>query len=131
MVVVYFLYATGAVVMFGFEKLDVWSKSMDLADVVYRLTKDFPDYERFGLANQMRRAAVSVSSNIAEGSSRESKKDFARFIQLAFGSLMEIVSQLHIAQRQGFIPKDEANKLYAQSKEISKMLSGLKRSLEQ
>ncbi|TWT97187.1 hypothetical protein Pla100_23370 [Neorhodopirellula pilleata] len=117
--------------MFGFEKLDVWSKSMDLADVVYRLTKDFPDYERFGLANQMRRAAVSVSSNIAEGSSRESKKDFARFIQLAFGSLMEIVSQLHIAQRQGFIPKDEANKLYAQSKEISKMLSGLKRSLEQ
>ncbi|MEP6168424.1 MAG: four helix bundle protein, partial [Rhodopirellula bahusiensis] len=81
--------------MFSFEKLDVWSKSVDLADVVYRLTKDFPDYERFGLANQMRRAAVSVSSNIAEGSSRESRKDFARFIQLAFGSLMEIVSQLH------------------------------------
>jgi len=115
--------------MFSFEKLDVWSKSVDLADVVYRLTKDFPDYERFGLPNQMRRAAVSVSSNIAEGSSRESRKDFARFIQLAFGSLMEIVSQLHIAQRQGFIAKDEANKLYAQAKEISKMLSGLKRSL--
>ena len=125
---VYFFVA-GQVKMFGFEKLDVWSKSVDLADVVYRLTKDFPDYERFGLANQMRRAAVSVSSNIAEGSSRESRKDFARFIQLAFGSLMEIVSQLHIAQRQGFIAKDEANKLYAQAKEISKMLSGLKRSL--
>ena len=63
--------------MFGFEKLEVWQKAVDLADEVYRLTREFPDYEKFGLANQMRRAAVSISSNIAEGSSRESKIDFA------------------------------------------------------
>jgi len=115
--------------MFGFEKLDVWQKSVDLADEVYRLTRDFPDYEKFGLANQMRRAAVSISSNIAEGSGRESKKDFARFLQIAYGSVMEVVSQLHIAQRQEFIPKEQARKVYQDCEEIARMLSGLKRSL--
>jgi four helix bundle protein len=115
--------------MFGFEKLDVWKKSVDLADDVYRLTRDFPDYEKFGLANQMRRAAVSISSNIAEGSARDSKKDFARFLQIAYGSTMEVVSQLHIAQRQGFIPKEDARALYQNCEEIARMISGLKRSL--
>jgi len=115
--------------MFGFEKLDVWQKSVDLADKVYRLTRDFPDYEKFGLANQMRRATVSVSSNIAEGSGRESKKDFARLLQIAYGSVMEVVSQLHIAQRQEFIPKADARKLYQDCEEIARMISGLKRSL--
>lgn len=116
-------------VMFGFEKLDVWKKSVDLADGVYRVTRDFPDYEKFGLSNQMRRAAVSVSSNIAEGSSRESKTDFARFRQMAYGSLMEVVSQLHVAQQQEFIPAEEARKLYGECEQIARMLSGLKRSL--
>ncbi len=115
--------------MFGFEKLDVWQKSVDVADEVYRLTREFPDYEKFGLANQMRRAAVSISSNIAEGSSRESKKDFARFLQLAYGSVMEVVSQLHIAQRQEFISKEDARRLYLNSEEIARMISGLKRSV--
>jgi|TARA_R110002049_G_scaffold288423_1_gene470917 four helix bundle protein len=115
--------------MFGFEKLDVWQKSVDLADDVYRLTRDFPDYEKFGLANQMRRAAVSISSNIAEGSARDSKKDFARFLQIAYGSTMEVVSQLHIAQRQDFVSKEEARELYQNCEEIARMISGLKRSL--
>lgn len=115
--------------MFGFEKLDVWQKSVDVANEVYRLTREFPDYEKFGLANQMRRAAVSISSNIAEGSSRESKKDFARFLQIAYGSVMEVVSQLHIAQRQDFIPKEDARKLYLNCEEIARMISGLKRSV--
>jgi four helix bundle protein len=61
--------------MFGFEKLDVWKKAIELADDVYRLTREFPDYEKFGLVNQMRRAAVSVSSNIAEGSVRSSSRE--------------------------------------------------------
>ncbi len=114
--------------MFGFEKLEVWQKAVDLADEVYRMTREFPDYEKFGLANQMRRAAVSISSNIAEGSSRESKKDFARFLQIAYGSVMELVSQLHIAQRQDFISKEDARKLYLNCQEIARMISGLKRS---
>ncbi|QDS89012.1 hypothetical protein EC9_32090 [Rosistilla ulvae] len=115
--------------MFGFEKLDVWQKSVDLAADVYRLTREFPDYEKFGLANQMRRAAVSISSNIAEGSARDSKKDFSRFLQIAYGSTMEVVSQLHIAQRQEFIAKEDACKLYKDCEEIARMTSGLKRSL--
>lgn len=115
--------------MFGFEKLDVWQKSVDVANEVYRLTREFPDYEKFGLANQMRRAAVSISSNIAEGSSRESKKDFARFLQIAYGSVIEVVSQLHIAQRQDFIPKEDARKLYLNCEEIAQMISGLKQSV--
>ena len=117
--------------MFRFEKLDVWKKAIDLADEVYRLTREFPDYERFGLANQMRRAAMSISSNVAEGSSRSSNKDFVRFIEIAYGSLMELVSQLHIAQRQSFIEKESARELYRQSDEVARMLSGLQASLKE
>lgn len=115
--------------MFGFEKLDVWKKAIELADEVYRVTRDFPDYERFGLANQMRRAAVSVSSNLAEGSSRGAGRDFARFVEIAYGSTMELVSQIHVAQRQEFIPADNARQLYRQAEEIARMLSGLKSSI--
>ena len=71
--------------MFGFEKLEVWDKAISFADTVYSITREFPADERFGLTNQMRRAAVSISSNIAEGSARNSRKDFARFIEIATG----------------------------------------------
>ena len=116
--------------MFGFEKLDVWTKAIELADDVYRSTREFPDYEKFGLANQMRRAAVSVSSNIAEGSSRSSSNDFVRFIEIAYGSVMELVSQLHIAQRQSFIETEPARDLYRRCDEVARMLSGLKSSVQ-
>ena len=115
--------------MFGFEKLEVWQRAVEFADDVYRMTQQFPDDEKFGLVNQMRRAAVSISSNIAEGSSRESHKEFIRFLQIAYGSLMEVVSQLHIAQRQEFLPNDRARDLYRAGEEIARMISGLKRSL--
>ena len=115
--------------MFNFERLHVWKKAIESADDVYRLTREFPDFGRFGLANHMRRAAVSVSSNIAEGSSRASPKDNGRFIEIAYGSTMELVSQIHIAQRQSFIPTDDAGKLYRKAEEIARMLSGLKASL--
>ena len=117
--------------MFGFEKLDVWQKSVEMADAVYRLTREFPDYERFGLANQMRRAAVSVCANIAEGSGRGSNKDFSRFIEVAYGSLMELVSHLHIARRREFVTAEVARSLYRQADEIARMLSGLKCHLRQ
>lgn len=85
--------------MFTFEKLETWHKAIDFADMVYSVTKSFPGDERFGLTSQMRRAAVSISSNIAEGSSRFSKTDFARFLEIATGSVFEVVSQSFLARR--------------------------------
>ena len=102
--------------MFNFEKLDVWQEAIEFADFVYSVTRTFPDDERFGLTNQMRRAAVSIASNIAEGSSRSSRLDFARFIELATGSLYEVVSQSTISKRQGFLSEDEYGQLYAVAK---------------
>jgi four helix bundle protein len=84
--------------MFNFEKLDVWNEAIAFADDVYRLTRTFPPDERFGLTSQIRRAAISISSNIAEGSSRASGNDFARFVEIAAGSLFEVVSQAQVAR---------------------------------
>ena len=115
--------------MFGFEKLEVWQKAIDFADLVYSATRGFPSDERFGLTNQMRRAAISISSNIAEGSSRNSRKDFARFVEIATGSLFEVVSQSHVGRNQGFLSPEEFQIIYQASEEQSRMLSGLRRSL--
>ncbi len=102
--------------MFNFEKLDVWQKAVALADVVYSQTRKFPAEERFGLTNQMRRAAVSISSNIAEGSSRMSQADFARFIEIATGSVI-------------LLSEAEFHAIYQSAEELSRMLSGLRKSL--
>ena len=115
--------------MFNFEKLEVWQKAVAFADTVYAVTRTFPDNERFGLTSQMRRAAVSVASNIAEGSARFSGKDFARFIEFATGSVFEVVTQASIGLRQGFLDQQVHSKLYQLAEEQSKMLSGLRRSL--
>jgi four helix bundle protein len=115
--------------MFNFEKLDVWQKAIDFADLVYNQTRSFPADERFGLTNQMRRAAVSVSSNIAEGTSRMSQADFARFIEIATGSVFEVVSQSFIGRRQEFLTEEGFRKLYSAADEIGRMLSGLRKSL--
>jgi len=115
--------------MFGFEKLETWQKAIDFADLVYKLTRSFPNDERFGLTNQMRRAAVSISSNIAEGSSRFSKVDFARFLEIATGSLFEVVSQSFVAQREGWLNEQEFQRLYQAAEEQGRMLSGLRSSV--
>ena len=115
--------------MFNFEKLDVWHKAIEFADTVYSVTKSFPSEERFGLTNQMRRAAVSVSANIAEGTSRSSRGDYARFVEIATDSLFEVVSQSVISKRQGFLSEPDYARLYAAAEEQSRMLSGLCRSL--
>ena len=117
--------------MFNFEKLEVWHKAVEFADHVYTLTRSFPEDERFGLTVQMRRAAVSISSNIAEGSSRSSKSDFARFVQIATGSVFEVVSQATICRRQGLLSQSAFTQLYSAAEEQSKMLSGLKKSFNQ
>lgn len=115
--------------MFNFEKLDVWKKAIDLADFAYSLTRCFPNEERFGLTNQIRRAAVSVSSNIAEGSSRNSRVEFARFLEIAEGSLFEVTSQSVLAVRLGFLSENNHLAIYTAAEELSRMLSGLRRHL--
>ena len=115
--------------MFKFEKLSVWQKSIAFADLVYVTTRSFPADERFGLTNQIRRAATSIGSNIAEGSAR-SDPDFSRFLGYAAGSLYEVVTQSHIARSQGFLPEEQFTRLYADAEEISRMLSGLRGSLD-
>jgi len=115
--------------MFNFEKLDVWQKAIGFADLVYNHTRHFPADERFGLTNQMRRAAVSISSNIAEGTSRLSQADFARFIEIAMGSVFEVVSQAFVGRRQDFLNQEGFRALYTAAEEIGRMLSGLQKSL--
>jgi four helix bundle protein len=115
--------------MIRFEKLEVWRKAVEYADVIYRASRSFPDAERFGLTNQMRRAAVSVSSNVAEGSGRSSDTEFARFVEIAYGSLMETVSQSYIAKAQGFLPHVSFDEVYRRADELARMLSGLRTSL--
>jgi len=95
------------------------------------LSGDFPADERFGLTNQMRGAAVSISSNIAVGSSRMSRTDFARFVEIATGLLFEVVSQTTIALRRKLLGPDNYNRIYAAAEKHNKMLSGLRRSLSQ
>ena len=115
--------------MFKFEKLNVWQKAIEYADLTYSVTRSFPADERFGLTSQMRRAAVSVSSNIAEGSSRNSSTDFARFVEIATGSLFETVSQAFISRRQGLLSEDTFQKIYTAAEEQGRMLSGLRSTL--
>ena len=109
------------------KDLDVYKLSLELVEDIYKLTKSFPTSENFGLTSQLRRAAVSLPSNIAEGSSRASTKDFIRFLNITTGSLSEIEIQLVIAERIGYIVfcEDLQNKITT----IRKMLYRLKQSL--
>jgi four helix bundle protein len=115
--------------MFRFEKLEVWQLAVEFADRVYSATESFPNDERFGLTSQMRRASVSVSSNVAEGTGRSSDADFARFVEYAYGSLMEVVSQSFIAKRRGHLNEAMWQDVYKRSEQLARMLSGLRSSL--
>ena len=111
------------------RKLEVWRKACDLVVMVYELTSHLPSEERFGLASQLRRAAVSVPSNIAEGSSRASRRDFARFLNLAASSCSEIETQLHLVRRIALLPDARVTPLEASVAEVRRMLSGLIRTV--
>jgi len=113
---------------FNFEDLDVYNKAIGVVSDIYLLTKAFPKEEMFGLTSQLRRAAVSIPSNIAEGSSR-SKKEFSRFIDVARGSVFECVTMLQISFKQGYINSEKSDDLKNKLTDLSKMLSGLKRSI--
>ncbi|QXP80038.1 MULTISPECIES: four helix bundle protein [Winogradskyella] len=109
------------------KDLEVYKLSLDLVEEIYSLTKDFPSSENYGLTSQLRRAAVSLPSNIAEGSSRGSTKDFIRFLNIASGSLSEVETQLIIAERIGYVTFPDTLKNNINS--IQKMLYRLKQAL--
>jgi four helix bundle protein len=109
----------------NFEDLQVWQKAVELAVRIYALTRMFPDDERFGLTSQLRRSAVSVSSNIAEGRGRLSEGDFRQFLGIAQGSTYEVLTQLLIAKRLRFAPLEAIAECEDLSNEVSKMLSAL------
>jgi four helix bundle protein len=90
------------------KDLDVWKKGMELVERVYSMSRAFPDSERFGLTSQLRRAAVSIPSNIAEGAARKSDKELLQFLSIAIGSLAELETQYLIAIRLGFLEKDKS-----------------------
>ncbi len=115
---------------FQFEKLAVWQQAKDMVKMVYRLVAKFPNEERYALCDQLRRAIVSVPSNIAEGSGRTHKNDKIHFLEIAYGSLMEVYCQLLVAVELGYITEDDIKPLRPLFYTEAKMLSGLRNSIE-
>lgn len=116
---------------FPFENLEVWHKSMSLAKVVYELTVDFPKSELYGLSSQLQRAVVSISSNIAEGSVRFSVREQSRFYEVAYGSLMETLSQLILAEKLDYVNKEQLEEIRLEIGNISRMLNALAKSISE
>jgi len=114
-----------------YSELVVWQKAMDLVTDIYRITTTFPNEERFGLSSQMRRAAVSVPSNIAEGHGRKATGAYLNHLSIAYGSLVELETQIQISVRLEFISQNQSYDLLTKTDEIGKMLTGLKRSLSE
>ena len=114
----------------SYKDLIVWQKAMELVKEVYLVTKQFPKEEIYGLTNQLRRAAVSVPSNIAEGQARQGTAEFRNFLSIARGSLAEVETQLLIAQNLNYLSDSELKAILLIHAEVGKMLNGLLRSLE-
>ena len=114
--------------IYSFEKLDVWKRSNDFVDKIYELAADFPKDERFCLTSQLKRAALSISNNLAEGSGRITPKDKANFTQISFGSLMECLNLIITANKREFISNDQLINLRNDIDNIAQMLSKLRRS---
>jgi len=112
-----------------YRDLVVWQKSMALVAEVYKLSKPFPKDEVYGLTSQMRRCAVSIPSNIAEGYGRNSTSDYVRFLRIATGSLYELQTQMEIAFKLEYLNKANFGRLYESSREVERMLSSLSRKL--
>ena len=110
------------------KKLDVWRISMDLVTEVYKVTDKFPKEEKFSLADQIHRSAISIPSNIAEGAARNTKKEFVNFLHIAQGSLSELDTQIELAKRLKYIEEQSWKELDIMMERIDKMLTGLIRS---
>lgn len=109
--------------------LDVWKKSIDLITTIYKVTESYPKSELYGLTNQIRRCAVSIPSNIAEGAARTSVKEFSHFLSIALGSVAELETQLIVSTNLKFLPKDDFNSILKKLITIRKMTLGLKKSI--
>ncbi len=116
--------------MHNFKKLDIWTRSMDLASEIYLLTNSFPSIERFGLISQMQRSAVSIPSNIAEGSAKSSNKDFSRFLEMSIGSLFELETQLILATKLNYLESVVSISTQNKINELQKMIIGFKNKLD-
>ena len=97
-----------------YSRLLIWQNSISLSVKIYSVTKTFPDSEKFGVTNQLRRASVSIASNIAEGSTRGTKRDFISFLRISLGSLAELDTQILIAQKIGYLPENLYNELHSE-----------------
>lgn len=113
-----------------YKDLKIWQKAVDLSVKVYEITRNFPKDEVYGLTSQMRRSSISIASNIAEGSGRNSKKEFKQFLSIAYGSCSELETQMIISERNGFLTKETLNSIQEDILEIQKMNWALKRSLK-
>lgn len=116
--------------MHNFHNLQIWTDAIDLADKVYAITQKFPLEERYGISSQMQRAAVSISSNIAEGSGRDSDKDFAHFLSIAIGSLYELESQIIISSRRCYLSEEEFNILSNATETLQKRILSFKQHIK-
>jgi four helix bundle protein len=114
----------------NYSDLVAWQKAMDLVEMVYTATSQFPREEVYGLTNQLRRAAVSVPSNIAEGQGRRSDNDFRRFLAIAHGSLREVETQVLIAQRLHYLTEAQTQTLKVLSGEVGRLITGLINSID-
>ena len=113
----------------GFNKLTAWQKAYELALMVYKYSKEFPSSELYGLTSQLRRASVSISANIAEGSERQHKKEFLQFLSIARGSLGEVETYLMLVKDLGYLSEDSFDELDAKRKTVGRLLRGLYKSL--
>ena len=114
---------------FRFEKLEVWQEARAINRSIYRLTRNFPRPELFAMTSQIRRASISVSSNIAEGSGRNSDKDFAHFLEQSYGSLMEVASIFYLALDEGYVAEADLEPLFDETERLAKRIAALNRSL--
>jgi four helix bundle protein len=112
------------------KKLDVWLKSINLVQNIYEITKSFPKAEDYGLTSQIRRSAISIPANIAEGAARQTKKEFIQFLHMAQGSLSELDTHMEIALRLDYVQKSSIDEISVTMNDIDKMTSGLIKSLK-
>jgi four helix bundle protein len=113
---------------FSFEKLEVWKNSVELTKLIYSVTNEFPENEKFGLISQLRRASISVASNLAEGTSRQTNKDKANFTTMAYSSLMEVLNQVILSTELKYINEEDYNRIRVEIEKISRMLNALRKS---
>lgn len=114
----------------NFKKMKIWLNAMELCKTIFNLIEDFPKEEVYGLKSQISRCVVSIPSNIAEGSSRSSNKDFSRFLEISLGSIYELQTQLILANHKGYILDGQFEKIDLQIEELQKMISGFQNTLK-